>query len=125
MGRTLTKEKLLVWKDRIARHKSSGLTIAEFCRQESVSAANFYQWKRKLKGATRRATGKVKGKSAVINGSAGRSATFVQVPLPQPRGATWIEIVAADGTQIRLPHQNLEALELTLATLSGRPGHLQ
>ena len=57
MGRSLTKEQLLLWKDRIARHQNNGLSIAEFCRQESVSATNFYQWKRKFKGEARHAVG--------------------------------------------------------------------
>jgi putative transposase len=118
MARTLTKDQLLVWKDRLARQRDSGLSIAEFCRHESVSATNFYQWKQKLKGGARRVVGKMK--PAVTKGSTESPAMFVQVPLPQPRGATWIEIVTADGTQIRLPHQNLQALELTLATISGR-----
>ena len=120
MGRSLTKEQLL-WEDRIARQRDSGLSIAEFCRQASVSVSNFYQWKQKLKVE---ATGKLNGKLAVSKRSTESPAMFVQVPLPQPRGATWIEIVTADGTQIRLPHQNLQALELTLATLAGRPGRL-
>ena len=118
MVRSLTKDQLLLWKDRIARHQSSGLSIAEFCRQESVSATNFYQWKRKFKGGAQLATRTMK--AAVTNSSIQQRATFVQVPLSQSRSTAWIEIVTTDGTQIRLPHQNLQALELTLATLSGR-----
>ncbi len=120
MSRALTEEQLLVWKDRIVRQAASGVSIADFCRQESVAEAKFYYWKRKLYGAARGAALEVKPKSASSNGLVERSAPFVQVPLQESRGASWIEIVAADGTQIRLPQQNLDAFELALAALSGR-----
>jgi len=125
MGRALTKDQLLMWKDRIVRQRNSGLGVAEFCRQESVSVANFYRWKGQLKGAAKSATRNVKTKSSDRDDSVEPPATFVQVPLPEPQGAAWIEIVAADGTQIRLPHQNLDALELTLATISSRRSRQQ
>ena len=123
MARALSKEELSVWKKRISRHGKSGLPIAEFCRQESVSVASFHYWKRKLGGASQRAARKVD--PVASNGVAHRPATFVQVPLPERRGMTWIEIVAADGTQVRLPEQNLDALELALAAISGRNNRLQ
>lgn len=36
------------WRSRLARFRKSGDTVAQFCRAEGVSAAAFYQWKRKL-----------------------------------------------------------------------------
>lgn len=125
MARRLTKEQQLMWKERVARQRGSGLTVAEFCRRESVSVANFHHWKRKLKGVAKHTPRRAKAKADVTDGSLQHPATFVQVPLPEPPGVAWIEIVAADGTQIRLPHQNLDAFELALATISGRRGRLQ
>lgn len=49
------------WKDReehwrgvLERQAESGLSVAEFCRHESVSAPGFYAWRQKLRerGAT-------------------------------------------------------------------------
>jgi hypothetical protein len=36
------------WRQRIARQRASGLSIAAFCRREGVSPATFHAWKRKL-----------------------------------------------------------------------------
>lgn len=120
MARALSNAELSVWRKRISRHGESGLTIAAFCRRESVSVASFHYWKRKL-GANDRQAGKVRTRPLASDRPT-EAATFVQVPLPQPRGLAWIEIVTADGTQIRLPHQSLGALEVTLAALAGRNG---
>jgi len=46
------------WRQRVKRQRESGLSIAEFCRREKVSAHSFHAWKRKLRqpGAARRAS---------------------------------------------------------------------
>lgn len=36
------------WRERMARWRQSGTTIAEFCRHEGVSKTAFYGWRRKL-----------------------------------------------------------------------------
>jgi len=141
MARALTSEQLLAWKEQIERQPSSGLTISEFCRQEQISEANFYHWKRKLKGAASRQAPPSRSKRRAVRSqelsppsSARRQApdrasgqtdtthstTFVQIPLPQPRGGAWIEIVSTQGTVIRLPQHNLAAFEIALAALNGQ-----
>ena len=37
-----------VWRDVICRQKNSGLSIAQFCRQEGLAQASFYNWRKKL-----------------------------------------------------------------------------
>ena len=37
------------WRERLARHASSGKSIAAFCREEDISQANFYAWRTKLR----------------------------------------------------------------------------
>ena len=36
------------WTERLERFAKSRQTVAEFCRDERVSAPSFYQWKQKL-----------------------------------------------------------------------------
>ena len=50
MARALTEEQLSIWKDRIACQAASGLRVADFCQQESISVGNFYYRKRQLMG---------------------------------------------------------------------------
>jgi hypothetical protein len=33
------------WRERVARHASSGLDVTTFCALEAVSKANFYRWR--------------------------------------------------------------------------------
>lgn len=41
------------WKETINRQEASGLHINAFCRQEKISTATFYWWKRKLKNVNK------------------------------------------------------------------------
>jgi hypothetical protein len=43
------KDREVYWRGVLQQQAESGLNIAEFCRQESVSAPGFYAWRRKLK----------------------------------------------------------------------------
>jgi hypothetical protein len=46
-------------------------------------------------------------------------AAFVQLPLAPPRTSPWIELVLAEGTIIRLPQENMMALQTVLQALGG------
>ena len=39
------------WLERLARHGASERSVAQFCADEGVSVASFYQWRRKLSEA--------------------------------------------------------------------------
>lgn len=45
MGRNVARGR---WEHVLAKQAGSGLSIAEFCRRNEVSAASFYQWRKKL-----------------------------------------------------------------------------
>lgn len=55
------------WKALIVAHQTSGLTMAEFCRERKIRPKSFYYWHRKL-GAVKPA-----------------DEAFVQVTLPSPK----------------------------------------
>jgi hypothetical protein len=38
-----------LWRDRVRRQNGSGLTVVQFCAQQSLSVASFYAWKRRLR----------------------------------------------------------------------------
>jgi transposase-like protein len=40
----------LAWGKRFNRFARADVIVAQFCRQEGVSQAAFYQWRRKLHG---------------------------------------------------------------------------
>jgi len=43
------KDRELFWRGVLQRQAQSGLSVAGFCRQESISAPSFYAWRRKLR----------------------------------------------------------------------------
>jgi hypothetical protein len=127
------------WGQRVDRQRASGLSIAEFCRREGVSSVTFHTWKRKLQGTTvvrsgateaasgrgaakvsaaitrRRRSGPVRADGAAPTGTA----NFVQVPVLGSRMGLWIELTLVDGTIVRIPQQNLAALQTVFTILRG------
>ena len=128
------------WRERVERQRKSGLSIAEFCRKEGVSSITFHTWKRKLQGASSDGTsaaGGVSGRrgvkvsdavtprrrlrpaqAAAATTTAG-SANFVQLPVVGARSAMWIELTLVDGAIVRIPQQNLAALQTVFTILRG------
>ncbi len=45
-GKAGEREK--VWREWIRKQKFSGLSIAQFCRENGISQATFYNWRKKL-----------------------------------------------------------------------------
>lgn len=104
MARRASEEKRIKWSNRLDRQASSGLSVAAYCRKESISEANFYYWKRKL---SRRSSS-----SRAKHGGRGASSTpprFIQLratPQPSPH----VEVTVAHGTVIRVPADQLGAV---------------
>ena len=48
VGRRRT-DRELYWRGVLQRQGESGLNVASFCRRDSLSAASFYAWSRKLR----------------------------------------------------------------------------
>jgi transposase-like protein len=127
------------WRQRIKRQRESGLSIAEFCRREDVSAHSFYVWRRNLRGASlrrRELHADAKAQRSRRQGVAAMShrplrrpfvgptaescpTNFLQLPVAAAQTAPWIELALADGTILRLPQQNLAALIAALRVLRG------
>ena len=61
------------WRSVVQRQEESGLSIAAFCRLESLSAPSFYAWKRKFKE---------RGPHPVESGPQGRAANSIGQLVP-------------------------------------------
>jgi hypothetical protein len=127
------------WQQRIKRQRESGLSIAEYCRRENISAHGFYVWRRNLRQAaskrhepradanlqrSRRRGAVVTSRRRLRNVRVGPTVppcptNFLQLPVTAAQVAPWIELAMADGTILRLPQQNLAALITALRVLRG------
>ncbi len=105
-----------VWQGRIEAQAASGLTIADFCKQQPYSTGSFYHWKRRLALSS-----SSKSSAAMAADSTDAPHRFVQVPAaPRPADRTdvqRIELILPGGTIIRLPTGDPQSLELVLKNL--------
>ena len=125
MGRKRDPKSHEAWRKLLEQKQRSGLTVVEFCQREGLSPSAYYAWRRKLHGPQTRQT----PPAAVVGGKDARarrqgkapesrpSSAFVHVPLPATSATAWIEVVLVEGTIIRLPQQNLAALQTVLRSL--------
>ncbi len=87
------------------RFEKTGRSAAEFCRQEGVSEASFYQWRRRLAESSAKAE----------DGSADGAADFTAVRLV---AATSVAVHLPGGTQLHVPTSDPQVLRLVIATLA-------
>jgi len=51
MARAMDNSKWRAWRRRMERFARSRRSVTEFCREEGVSHASFYQWRKRLRAA--------------------------------------------------------------------------
>jgi len=89
MPQLTSTQRRAFWSERLDRFESADLTVAEFCRRESISAPSFYLWKKRLGQAfsnkprsRRKSAAKAKFVPLLVN------ATMIAPILTLPGGAT-------------------------------------
>jgi hypothetical protein len=83
-AKTVTKIEL--WRERIAEHERSGLSVKEFCKERGFTAWSFYSWRKRL-----RETGPV------------RFALVERGPVRQQSALNaQLEVVLASGERLRI-----------------------
>ncbi len=93
MARGSDPAKVAQWKACLAKFQDSGQTVARFCEQEGVSAASFYQWRRKLAGMDQRPRDSQAAESRTL-GKPRKGSTFQAVQI----------LPAVSVATIRLPN---------------------
>lgn len=89
MSRSHDPARAALWSERIARLERSGLTVAQFCKEESLNVCSLYQWKKKL--------------SHLQDPSAPQSPRFVAVQVLPTTQATPAILRLPAGLSIELP----------------------
>jgi hypothetical protein len=85
-SRAATRE---LWRERLDRFASSGLTVPQFCAVEACSVPSFYAWKRRLVA------------QATAHEPAAQ-ATLRLLPVRLPPSCPMVEIVLSNGALLRL-----------------------
>ena len=105
----LTSGKAAVWQERVRRYERAGVTVAEFCRQEGVSVASFYQWRKRL------AQPSIDQRSKrAPHRRAQALPAFQQVMLA---GGPVVAVELPSGVRMELPAQQMELVRAVVADL--------
>ena len=110
MSKVPDKKKEAYWRRQFSEHRSSGKSIAEFCRQRRIALHQFYWWKRRL---------------SLLDGqdeqgqAAENEPGFVPVRLPAfSFSVGLIEVVHPSGCVVRIPPGfDTDSLRRVLETL--------
>jgi hypothetical protein len=115
MTRRYDVRKRRQWEERFERHRSGGLTVADFCAKERVSANTFYYWAKRI---DRRST------AARSAASATASQRQRQLSLP-PRVATvaaktaWVQFRLGTTVEVLVPASCLDVIRSLAQWLQG------
>ncbi len=115
MARHASEAKRSEWVDRVSRQSSSGLSISAFCKQESVSESNFYFWVRRLKSVGGSTSSSPKQRVSTRSSVTPR---FVQVHPASGSRSVPVEFTMANGTVIRVPSDQIAAVEVVAKALA-------
>jgi hypothetical protein len=96
-------QKRQAWKARFARYRSSGLSVARFCKQERVSTNTFYYWAKRLRTASAPAA------SWADRAFPPRDAAATPSPDSNTRGAM-VRFYGTTGVEVSVPADCLEAI---------------
>jgi hypothetical protein len=91
-----TTERRRRWQVVVRRFERSGLSVAEFCKAESLSAWSLYDWRRKLGGASR---GR---RSEDVNGAGFVDVGAVRAPRVEERNVAAPSIEVPVGLELRI-----------------------
>jgi hypothetical protein len=80
------------WQMVIETWKSSGLSVRQFCKKESLSEPSFYSWRKKLAGDD----------SEQDNQHESEPSAFIEVAMPQNNSAV-IELLLTSGNTLKIP----------------------
>lgn len=99
MGRAAGVAVVRQWRERIERWRRSGLSVVAFCRQEQVSQASFFNWRKRLSLTSS------KRRPSRSSGGPDRRPRFVQLPAAPWPGSEEIRIALPGGALVTLPPQ--------------------
>ena len=84
-----TREEIL---QHLASHRSSGLSIAAYCRRENIPPHTFYNWQKKQSG-----------QKPVPERTGNPSLQFLRLPSPVMAGTDRIELTLPNGANLVVP----------------------
>ncbi len=120
-------EKEAYWRSVVRRQERSRLSVRQFCREQQLSEASFYGWKRKIASRDRHAgirserKGRKRSQAQTVTKPSENTAVFVPVRLNAAASGV-LEIVHPRGHVVRVPAVfDKNNLQQVLHVLDGQP----
>ena len=104
MARSRDARKWQEWRRRMQRFEERQQSVAAFCRDEGVSEASFYQWRKRL----------AEPSVQELHGEADATTGFRPVRVLT---ATHISVRLPGGARLRVPSSDPQAVRLVIETL--------
>ncbi len=115
MVRGSDSAKVRVWRERLERFVKSGMKVKQFCVGEGVSAASFYDWRRKLEESSAGRDGQEDCDLEPSHPSGRTNRVFAPIVVsPVP---TSVSIRLLSGVQIEVLSENLAAVRAVICEL--------
>jgi len=103
MGRLASAALAARWRERIGRWRSSGWSVAEFCRREGISEPSFFAWRKRLADRHTKSLSSRRAKSPA--GRQTKSPRFVELPPPAWSATAGVQIALPGGAIVTLSPQ--------------------
>jgi hypothetical protein len=113
-----------LWRRRLREYERSNLTIADFCDGAGVSAAAFYQWRRKLAFmGPSEGPGKHQGlgnpsPQTTPSSTTAASLNFLPVEIMGSGNGNVVEVQLPCGIRVLVPSRDQESLRTILETFA-------
>jgi hypothetical protein len=107
-----------LWRRRMREFERSAATVAEFCDRAGVSAAAFYQWRRKLSDVSSSEGLTKPPPQATPSRAAAASLNFLPVEIRGPRNGDVVEVLLPNGSRVLVPSGDQESLRTVLKFLA-------
>lgn len=96
------------WRSVLERQASSEISVAEFCRRESISAPALYAWRRKLRGETANSgdegeSARRRGRRRLASAAEERSGARLLPVRIESRSSASVRILLPDGVCVEAP----------------------
>jgi transposase-like protein len=105
MARSRDARRWQEWRRRMQRFEEGQQSVAAFCRDEGVSDASFYQWRRRLAEPSVQELDREADATTGFRPVRVLTATHISVRLP-------------GGTRLRVPSSDPQAVRLVIETLA-------
>ena len=108
-----------MWRERLDRFLSSGLTVQAFCRQAGIAESNSYSWKRRLGVNATPATKRLRAEPWFVPVSVSPVISTREVRIALPGGAVVHVPIEADERVLKAV---IEAATIAAASCVGQAG---